>query len=98
MEGCNTLGIDISDALRCPEESTSICVYISEKNTQMAMAISDMDIYKRMTPEFMGQKIDVINHGRLVILDSNIPYDTLELIAEKCKVPIYADPIKRRRQ
>ena len=64
----------------------------------MAMAISDMDIYKRMTPEFMGQKIDVINHGRLVILDSNIPYDTLELIAEKCKVPIYADPIMRRRQ
>lgn len=97
MEGCNTLGIDISDALRCPEESTSICVYISEKNTQMAMAISDMDIYKRMTPEFMGQKIDVINHGRLVILDSNIPYDTLELIAEKCKVPIYADPINAKK-
>ena len=91
MEGCNTLGIDIS------EESTSICVYISEKNTQMAMAISDMDIYKRMTPEFMGQKIDVINHGRLVILDSNIPYDTLELIAEKCKVPIYADPINAKK-
>lgn len=92
METCNNLGIDISDALRSVKDSTSICVYISDSDTQMKAAIADMDIYRHLTPEFLDSKMDVINHGRLVMLDANIPGESLELVAAKCKVPIYADP------
>ena len=97
METCNKLGIDISDALRSVQDSTSICVYISDSDTKMKVAISDMDIYQKLTPEFLEGKLDAINNGRLVMLDTNIPDESLKLVANKCKVPIYAEPINAKK-
>lgn len=93
MESCEELGIDIQDSIKIAKESTSIYLYIADKNGDMQLALSDMRIYEHITPEYIQNKLELINRGRMVIIDTNIPTRTIEYICEKSKAPVFADPV-----
>lgn len=93
MENCKELGIDISHSCHSTEDATSTYLFIAEADGDMSVAISDMSIYRHMTPEFMESKMDIINRAGMVVIDTNIPEETISYLASNCKVPIYADPV-----
>lgn len=92
-DSCEKLGIDISDYLSCPDEATSSYMFISDYDGDMSVAISDMNIYKNMTPEYIKTRMDVINSAKLVIVDTNIPTETIAYLTKNAKVPVFADPV-----
>jgi len=92
-ESCEKLGIDISGYCSCPNDSTSSYLFIADQNGDMSVAISDMNIYRNVTPEYLETRIDEINNAKLVIMDTNIPTESIAYLAKKCKVPILADPV-----
>lgn len=92
-DSCEKLGIDISDYLSCPDEATSSYMFISDYDGDMSVAISDMNIYKNMTPEYIKTRMDVINNAKLVIVDTNIPTETIAYLTKNSKAPIFADPV-----
>lgn len=92
-DSCADLGIDISRALRVPGCSTSTYLYIANEKGDMELAVSDMDIYDHMTPEFLSARRSMLNGARLVVADANIPAETLRWLAENVEVPIFADPV-----
>lgn len=92
-DSCEKLGIDISDYLSCPDEATSSYMFISDYDGDMSVAISDMNIYKNMTPEYIKTRMDVINNAKLVIVDTNIPTETIAYLTKNAKVPVFADPV-----
>ncbi len=92
-ESCKKYQIDIKDCIRSTTESTSSYLYIASNDGDMSLAIADMDIFQKITPEFMQNKMDILNHGELIVLDANLPEETISYICRKAKVPVFVDPV-----
>ncbi|WP_312642470.1 PfkB family carbohydrate kinase [Hydrogenoanaerobacterium sp.] len=90
---CRELGIDISCSLTVPNAATSTYLFITNHFGDMELAISDMEIYNHLTPEFLSGKMDLINRSRICIADTNPPQETLEYLAENCKCPLFVDTV-----
>lgn len=90
---CRELDIDVSASLTVVDASTSSYVFITDEHGEMQLAVADMEIYKHMTPAFIADKLDVINQARLCVVDTNIPKETLEFLAESVTVPLFVDPV-----
>lgn len=90
---CGELGIDISRCLTIPGAATSTYLFLSGPDGDMALAISDMDIYEHLTPRFLASQAGLLDNAQLVIVDTNIPAESLQWLAEHCKAPLFADPV-----
>lgn len=93
FESCKELGIDVEGYCECPNDATSSYMFINDKSGDMSIAISDMNIYKNITPEYLATRMSMINKAKLAIVDTNIPTESLAYLAKNCKVPILADPV-----
>lgn len=85
------IGTSLSLELKGVSTSTYIC--INEHDGDMAVAISDMDIYKQLTPAYLKTKMALINESSYLVIDTNIPEDCIEYLCEEAKVPIIAEPV-----
>lgn len=92
-KSCRELGIDLSDAIRVPDAATSTYLFICGPDGDMVLALNDMSIYAHLTPEVLAPKLPVLNAAKLVLLDANIPQETIEFIAHRCTAPIFVDPV-----
>lgn len=92
-ESCADIGIDLTHSLKVPQGATSTYIFISDENGDMELAVSDMEIYSRLTPAFLASKLPVINKAKLVVVDTNIPEESIAWLAENCKAPLFADPV-----
>ena len=93
LESCRELGIDTSMSLQLSSESSSCYMYISDERGDMLLAVSDMDITKRITPEHIAENIDRINSFDAAVLDANLEEETLLFAAEHIRIPVFADPV-----
>ncbi len=93
MESCKELGIDTHDSFVSAKESTSTYLYITREDGDMELAVSDMEIYKNLTPEYLQSKESVLSHSSLIILDANLPEETISYVAKNSKVPIFAETV-----
>ena len=90
---CAELGIDISRCLTIPGASTSSYLFISGPDGDMALGLSDMEIYQHLTPQFLASLTFFLNSAQLLVVDTNIPQDSLQWLADNCTAPLYADPV-----
>ena len=91
--GCADLGIDISHARKVSGGSTSTYLFLSDENGDMALAVSDMEICESITPEYMAANLSLLNHAQVVVVDGNLPEETLQYLAQHCTAPLFADPV-----
>lgn len=92
-ESCRTLGINLAESLRVRGEATSTYLFLADQNGDMALAMSDMTIYENLTPAFLETKLAVLNAAALVVLDTNLPEESIRYLAEHCTSPLFADPV-----
>ena len=90
---CRELGIDLSRSLRVPGASTSTYLYLANPDGDMALALSDMDIYDRLTPSVLASRISWLNQAQVLVLDANIPAGSVEWLCRHAEVPVFADPV-----
>ena len=90
---CGELGIDISQALQIPGASTSTYLFINGSDGDMALALSDMDIYENITPAWLQSRRTLLDNAQVIVLDTNIPAQSIQWLCENIKVPIFADPV-----
>ncbi|MCD8330677.1 MAG: PfkB family carbohydrate kinase, partial [Lachnospiraceae bacterium] len=76
-----------------PNKSTSCYVSIADAQGEMRLAISDMQICEEMTPQFVADRLEMINDSALCVMDTNLPADTIQFLAEHVTVPLFADPV-----
>lgn len=91
--GCAELGIDISQSPVIPGGRTSTYLFINDLRGDMALAVSDMEIYEHLTPRVLAQRQKLLNCSQVVVIDTNIPQRSIEWLTENCPVPIFADPV-----
>ena len=90
---CAELGIDISHALTLPGERTSTYLFLSGPDGDMACVVNDMAIYDRFTPAYLRSKKALLDNAQLIIIDANIPQESIEWLCSSVQVPIFADPV-----
>lgn len=90
---CGELGIDISQALQVPGGSTSTYLYLNGPDGDMALAVSDMDICQKLTPQFLSSRLTLLNNAQLIVADANLPAESLRFLAESCTPPLFVDPV-----
>ncbi|MCI9121751.1 MAG: winged helix-turn-helix transcriptional regulator [Oscillibacter sp.] len=90
---CAELGIDVSQSPVIPGGRTSTYLFINDPQGDMALAVSDMEIYQHLTPQALAQRHKLLDVSQVVILDTNIPEESIVWLAENCPAPLFADPV-----
>ena len=90
---CKELGMDDSHVLRVSDCATSTYLYVADHEGEMAIAVSDMEICQRITPQYLEDNDQVLAGARVVVVDTNIPAQTLLWLAEHCDAPLFCDPV-----
>ena len=93
QESCKSLNMSLNNSIILEDERTSIYLSIIDDDGEMAVAISDMGIYDMVTPDFLKERLDVINESLACICDTNMPKESLEYIMDNVKVPIFIDTV-----
>lgn len=79
------IDLDVLDSLILEGESTSTYLSILDNNGDMALSISHMDIFDRMTVEFIKSKSHIIANSRIAVIDTNIPKEVIEYLVTTYK-------------
>ena len=93
LQSCEALGLDVSMTLVRPRERSSTYLYVNDEGGDMLLAVSDMDIVDRISPEVLTPLLERLNRFDAVVLDANLSQAALNFLAEKIRVPLYADPV-----
>ena len=92
-QSCRELGIDLSHALRVPDGRTSTYVFVGDSDGDMAIAVSDMEICEKLTPDYFASQLDLLNGAAAVVIDANLPRGSIAYLTEHCTAPIFIDPV-----
>ena len=92
-QNAREIGLDLSLSQTLPGQRTSTYLYLLNSDGDMALAVNDMDIYEQMTPAFLEKRLAAIQGFDLVVLDTNIPGESIRWLCRHCTVPIIADPV-----
>ena len=90
---CGELGIDISQSPVISGGRTSTYLFINDEHGDMALAVSDMEIYRHLTPQALAQRHKLLDASQVVVIDTNIPEESIAYLAENCAAPLFADPV-----
>ena len=59
----------------------------------MALAVSDMEICKKITPAYLAAQLPLLQNAQVVVADTNLPEESLQYLADNCTVPLFIDPV-----
>ena len=91
------LGMDITDSVCIPGAPSSIYVCINEPGGEMSVAVNDMDICNHITPEYLAQRLTMLNAAHGIVLEANIPQDSIDYLVQHCTAPIFADAVSAKK-
>lgn len=96
-EDCTQLGISLRHALRLSHENTSTYVCVNDEQGEMLVAVSAMDIYAKLTPDYLKSQLKVINQARVAVMDMNLSEEAIAFLTEHVQVPIFVDPVSTKK-
>lgn len=76
-----------------PGGHTSTYLFVNDESGDMQLAVSDMDIYDHLTPQVLQSRRQLLDGSQVVVLDTNLPAETVAWVAKNCRAPIFADPV-----
>lgn len=94
IDECKLQGIDMDNILVIQDMSASIYLAIIDDNGDMGLALSDMSVLERITPEFIRSKSHIISNSKIIVLDTGLPTEVIEYILMNFKdSKIFLDPV-----
>lgn len=97
QQSCRELGLDLSHSLIVPNARTSTYLCLNDAEGEIVGAVSDMAIYDALTPAYLSTKLEVLNRASLVVVDANLPPESLAFLAANLTPPLFADPVSVRK-
>ena len=90
---CARAGVGLEHAFIFPDAASSSYLFIADESGDMQLAVNDMAICARLTPEALAGRVDALNAMDAVILDANLPEETISFLAARVRVPLIADAV-----
>lgn len=93
QEHCAKIGLDLSHARHVPEAATSTYVFLAGPDGDMALAVCDAEISNTLTPAYFAEQLPLLNEAAAVVIETNLPSQSIRFLAEHCTAPLFADPV-----
>ncbi len=95
LRRCRESGIRTDSVFVLPQETSSSYLSIHRPNGEMSVAVSDMHILQKLTPEMVDKQGDYLRKAAAVVVDGCLPEETLAHIIETYggETPIFADTV-----
>ncbi|HFA49659.1 MAG TPA: kinase [Bacteroidetes bacterium] len=91
---CRESGLDISDSLILKNRNSSVHLAIMDRQNDLALGLSAMDICDEINVGFIKNKKKQIKDAQLVVLDTNVPEETLaEIIKNNAAQKYFLDTV-----
>ena len=90
---CARAGVDCDLAFAFEDAASSTYLFIADAGGDMQLAVSDMAICERLTPEALAPRLDALNDMDAVVLDANLPVETIDFLVENLRPPLLADAV-----
>lgn len=88
-----SLGVDTRYIEQVPGENTGMYLSILNDLNDMELAICNMDIFKRITPAFLEERLPYLSQAKIVGLDCNLEPEALDYITKALDVPLFLEPV-----
>ena len=92
VRSCTSSGMELR-APRMKGCRTPVYLYIADADGDMVCAVSDMDACDRLRPECFEPYLSEINSCHALVIDTNLPEETVRYLATHVSVPVFADPV-----
>ena len=92
-EGCRSCGVDMSLTRIVPGARSPVYLYLSDEKGEMDAAVSDMEVMAALTPAYLRAHLSELDESDAVVLDGNLPEETIAFLCENLRAPIVADPV-----
>lgn len=89
IEHSKKIGLEINDSLFLENEMGSTYLSILNDEGDLEIAISSMDIFEKMTIEFIQKKQKILEASRICVIDTNIPENIIEYIVKNIKEKVF---------
>jgi len=93
LEDCREKHIGTSGCLIEKDKRTSVYLFLGDARGDMHCAINDMEIQDGLLPERLADKLDMINSMDAVVIDANLPAETIVYLGQNIRVPVFADAV-----
>ncbi len=87
--------LDITYAKQIPNQPTSRYLYINQTSAKRIYGVDDSRIHDEITPEFLKERVDMLKNAKMIIIDPNLPEETISWIYQSFDQPLLADSINR---
>ena len=96
LEETGKAGVKMEQMIISGEHPTGIYLGILDSAGEMEVAVSDMQILEEISLEYLRSKAYLIKESKIVVVDTNIPEESIGYVVELCKkvkVPILIEPV-----
>jgi pseudouridine kinase len=76
--------------------STGTYTAVLDRNGHLSVALADMDIYEKITPELLIKNIDILRRSKCIVADLNCPGETIDFLSSftsEHKIPFVIIPV-----
>ena len=92
-KACRDIGIGTGHCEIAPAGTNSFFVSINNADGELVGGVSDMAATEGMTPEWLRQRLPVINTADAVVADANSSAESLAFLLDHCTKPLYLDAV-----
>ena len=93
MKATRNAGVDVSKVHIDHQLPTSAYLAVIDGSGDMVYAINDMAAIKAVSPHYIRAQTQVIKHAKVVVIDANLPEETIESLHALGHDRVIADPV-----
>lgn len=92
-DSCKALGIGTAHCEIAREGTHSFFVSVNNADGELVGGVADMNATEGMTPEWLAERLEVINSADVIVADANSRADSLAWLIDHCSKPLYLDAV-----
>ena len=96
LEETGKAGVKTEQMIISGEHPTGIYLAILDEKGEMEVAVSDMQILEEISLEYLRSKAYLIKESKIVVMDTNIPEESIEYVVDLCNkvdVSLLIEPV-----
>lgn len=96
LRHCESAGLSTEGVIRRSGERTAVYLAILNEQGDLHTAIADMSVFSSLTPERVLSYAESLAAAPLVILDTNLPRETIGTLCQFCserEIPLFVEPV-----
>jgi len=86
QEHAESAGIDTRGSLKLPDTATGTYTAILDDQGELVVALADMALYDRITPDFLASRAPQRTAAALIVADLNLPADSIGALLASARV------------